>query len=378
MHSTSRVVAVLDADLALERVLPDYGGRCITEVMPTLLAGVERDLVDESLKAASAVVLLVIDGLGWHQLQRHREHAPNIAAACDASEPITTVAPSTTATALTSLTTGATPGEHGLVGYRVPTAAGLMNALRWRARGREVSALVPPHELQPVVPFCDQPVAVVTRAEFEHGGFTAAHLRGGAFRGWHNTADLVRRSCDAVEAGFDVVFAYYDSLDTIAHVHGLGERYCAELAAVERLAVAMRDALPSTAALVVTADHGMVDVVDDPIMVAPEIVSMTASWSGEARLLWLHSHPGEAAGLAQACEMYAPIAEIAQIERILDERWLGPHVVAQARSRLGDVALVPRGLQAFTMPDEDRPQHPLIGRHGGLTAEEMMVPFASL
>ena len=364
--------------LVLERVLPAYGGRCITEVMPGLLAGVETELIDDSVASAPSVVMLVVDGLGWHQLRRCRSLAPVLAAASDRTPPITTVAPSTTATALTSLTTGAAPSEHGLVGYRVPTPLGLLNALRWRAGGTDVRAALPADELQPVVPFCGQPAAVVTRSEFRHSGFTMAHLRGGTFRAWREVNDIAQCVLSAVDEGFRLVFAYYDTLDKVAHEFGLGDHYRAALAEVERLAVALRTGLPADTPFIVTADHGVVEVLESPVMIDPEVTELTTGWSGEARMLWLHARSGAESGLAGACERYADLAEIAPVSQVLDERWLGKHVSKAARGRLGDVALVPRGLQAFTMPDEDQPHHALIGRHGGLTSEEMMVPFAQL
>lgn len=363
--------------LALDRMLPTYGGRCVTAVAPALCAGVEADLIGDAA-AARTVVLLVVDGLGWHQLRRHRSLAPSLAAASDATPPITTVAPSTTAAAMTSLTTGAAPGEHGLVGYRIATPLGLLNALRWRAGGRDVRAVLPPDELQPVAPFCGQPAAVVTRAEFRHSGFTGAHLRGGTFWGWRDLPGFVSAVRAAVNKGFRFVFAYYDAVDKIAHEFGLGEHYRAALAETERLAVALRSDLPTETPLIVTADHGVVEVREPPVMVDPEIVTLTGCWSGEARLLWLHARAGAEPELLDACERYAGFAEIAPVEQVLDEQWLGRHVTETARARLGDVALVPRGLRAFTMPDEDQPHHALIGRHGGLTAEEMLVPFAQL
>ncbi|MYD33635.1 MAG: alkaline phosphatase family protein [Acidimicrobiales bacterium] len=364
--------------LALNRTLPTYDGHCVTAVAPALCAGVEADLVSDAVAAARTVVLLVVDGLGWHQLHRHRALAPALAAASAATPPITTVAPSTTATALTSLATGAAPGEHGLVGYRIATSLGLLNALRWRAGGRDARAELPPDELQPVEPFCGQPAAVVTRAEFRHSGFSGAHLRGGTFWGWHDLPGFVAAVRAAVDEGFRFVFAYYDTVDKIAHEFGLGERYHAALAETERLAVALRSDLPAAVPVIVTADHGVVEVLEPPVMVDPEVVALTDGWSGEARLLWLHACAGAESALASACERYAGIAEIAPVEQVLDEQWLGRHVTETARGRLGDVALVPRGLQAFTMPDEDQPHHALIGRHGGLTAEEMLVPFAQL
>ncbi|WP_419853499.1 alkaline phosphatase family protein [Candidatus Poriferisodalis sp.] len=364
--------------LALDRTLPTYDDHSVTAVTPALCAGMEADLISDSVAAARTVVLLVVDGLGWHQLRRHRSLAPSLAAASDSTPPITTVVPSTTATALTSLATGAAPGEHGLVGYRIATPLGLLNALRWRAGGRDVRAALPPVEMQPVEPFCGQAAAVVTRAEFRHSGFTDAHLRGGSFWGWHDIGGFVAAVQGAVYEGSRFVFAYYDTLDKVAHEFGLGERYHATLVETERLAVALRSVLPAEIPLIVTADHGVVEVLEPPVMVDPDIVELTDGWSGEARLLWLHACAGAESELAAACERYAAFAEIALVEQVLDEQWLGRHVTVTARGRLGDVALVPRGLQAFTMPDEDQPHHALIGRHGGLTAEEMLVPFAQL
>ncbi|WP_419945862.1 alkaline phosphatase family protein [Candidatus Poriferisodalis sp.] len=364
--------------LALEHTLPSYGGRCLTEVMPGILVGVPSELIDDAVANAPTVVLFVVDGLGWHQLRRHRTLAPTLAAASDASAPVTTVAPSTTATALTSLTTGATPGEHGLVGYRVPTEMGLLNTLRWRAGGQDARVAVPAAEMQPVMPFCGRPAAVVTRAEFRHSGFTAAHLRGGAIWGWSDANGLVESVRDAVGKRYPLVLAYYDNLDKIAHAFGIGAEYRSVLAEVEQLSCALRDVLPRGVPLVVTADHGVVEVLDPPIIVDPDIVALTSGWSGEARMLWLHARLGAAADLLDACERYQSAAEIAPLSRVLEERWLGRHVTEPARGRLGDVVLVPRALQAFTMPDEDVPRHPLIGRHGGLTAEEMLVPFLVL
>lgn len=364
--------------LVLDRTLPSYDDRCVTALAPALLAGVESGLISDVVAAARTVVLLVIDGLGWHQLRRHRSLAPSLAAASDAAPPITTVAPSTTASALTSLTTGAAPGEHGLVGYRIATPVGLLNALRWRAAGQDARLELPPSELQPVEPFCGQPVAVVTRSEFRHTGFSAAHLRGGSFWGWHDVPGIVTAVRRAVDEGLRLVFAYFDTLDKVAHEFGLGDRYRSALAEAERLTVALRTDLPAEVPLIVTADHGVVEVPVPPVMIDSEVVALADSWSGEARLLWLHACKGAESELVSACQRYTGFAEIAPVAQVLDEEWLGRHVSAAARGRLGDVALVPRGLQAFTMPDEDRPHHALFGRHGGLTAEEMLVPFAQM
>src|SRR5438105_10417409 len=118
-------------------VLPDYGGACIDGVASALRERQVPDWLPEAngLAAARQIVLLVLDGLGWDQLQERPALAPGMAAMT--SWPITSVVPTTTAVALTSITTGLPPAGHGVVGYRVAVPTGkdgalqVLNMLRW-------------------------------------------------------------------------------------------------------------------------------------------------------------------------------------------------------------------------------------------------------
>src|SRR5262245_14809538 len=97
---------------------------------------------------ADQVVLLVLEGLGWEQLQAHAALAP-VLAGMDGG-PITSVAPTTTATAMTSINTGLPPADHGVVGYRVRVGArDVLNVLRWRIGDRDARKLVSPVDFQP-------------------------------------------------------------------------------------------------------------------------------------------------------------------------------------------------------------------------------------
>src|SRR6476659_5445167 len=91
-------------------VVPDYGGACLDGVVPALLQRAEQPppaWLPEVAAGAAQVVLLALDGLGWEQLQARTSLAPTLAGM--SGGPITSVAPTTTATALASLTTGRTP-----------------------------------------------------------------------------------------------------------------------------------------------------------------------------------------------------------------------------------------------------------------------------
>src|SRR5207253_252170 len=135
-------------------VVPDYGGSCLAGIVPALLHRAERQppvWIPEVAAGAAQVVLLVLDGLGWEQLQARTSLAPTLAAM--SGGPITSVAPTTTATALASLTTGRTPAEHGVMGYRVHVGDGqVMNVLRWTTPAGDARVTVPPAEFHPLPP----------------------------------------------------------------------------------------------------------------------------------------------------------------------------------------------------------------------------------
>src|SRR5579872_5565086 len=103
---------------APEPMLPDYRGRCIANLVPGLTdPDGPPGWMPAGVEGAHQVVLLVLDGLGWDQLRERAALAPALCA-MDGG-PITSVAPTTTATALTSITTGLPPALHEVVGYRV-------------------------------------------------------------------------------------------------------------------------------------------------------------------------------------------------------------------------------------------------------------------
>ncbi|MEL7210328.1 MAG: alkaline phosphatase family protein, partial [Actinomycetota bacterium] len=128
--------------------IPDYSGACVSNLTPALLEpGVASpSWLPEAAAEADQVVLLVLDGLGWDQLQDRRALAPTLAAM--AGGPISTVAPSTTATALTSIATGASPAEHGVVGYRVAVEDSVLNVLRWSTPDGDARRSISPADFQ--------------------------------------------------------------------------------------------------------------------------------------------------------------------------------------------------------------------------------------
>jgi predicted AlkP superfamily pyrophosphatase or phosphodiesterase len=361
------------------RVLPDYAGGCISNVIPALLeAGRPAPWLPAPLRDARQVVLLVLDGLGWLQLRDRPGVAPMLSSMV--GDAITSVAPTTTSTALTSITIGCPPARHGVLGYRLRVADGqVLNVLRWRTGDGDARQTVPPASFQAAPAFGGRHVPVVTRAEFKNTGFTTA-LGIADLRGWHAPSAIAVEVRAALEEGAPLVYAYYDGVDKIAHLDGFGAHYDAELGAADRIVADIAAALPAGAALAVTADHGQVEVRDRVVVLGEDVVGRTTLISGEGRFLWLHAKPGAAADLLAAGHERYEVpghAWVCTREQIVDEGWFGGPVDPSFADRLGDIALVAREPIAFLDP-ADPGSAALLCRHGSLTADEMLVPLVAV
>ena len=331
------------------------------------------DWMPSIVRGARQVVVLVLDGLGWHQLNERREIAPVLSSGEGSS--ITTVAPTTTVTALTSITTGLSPGEHGLMGYRMDMGRRVVQMLRWADERGDVRSTFEPAVVQPTPPFLGSSVPILSKAELEGTAFTEAHLRGGKPMGWRVPSSLPVQIGDLLGDGARFVYAYYDGIDKVAHERGFGAYYDAELMHVDSLVGRIIDRLVPGSALVITADHGQVHVGDNTIRLDDRLMRQVDYLSGEGRFRWLHTrHGGESEVQRIAQDLYGDRAWVLTRDEMIDTNWFGPRVTDTARKRLGGVALVPFADVSFDDP-ADHGSFTLVCRHGSMTSAEIDVPL---
>jgi Type I phosphodiesterase / nucleotide pyrophosphatase len=368
----------------IEAVFPDYRGANLARLIPSLFepAGQRPDWLPATVQRAEQVVLFVVDGLGWMQLQERRHLAPVLASL--EGGPITSVAPSTTACALTSLVVGRPPADHGVVGYRVvvdgPAGEEVMNVLKWRTASGDARPFVDPHRFQVLPAFEGHKVPVVSRADFAGTAFTEAHQRDARQVGWYVASSLPVDVSFLIRDGEPFVYAYYDGVDRVAHVRGFGDHYDTELVAVDRIVGDLLDALPQEAALVVTADHGQVQVGPRVRELDSRLRDRIYLLSGEARFRWLHAKDRSPAGVDQlaalAQDLYGEEAWVTTIDQAEADGWFGGPLRPEFRARLGQVAVVPFDPVGY-LDHADSGEAQLVCRHGSLTAEEMLVPLVA-
>lgn len=361
--------------MSRDLLLPSYDGACITNVVPALLQPPDPAprWLPSAAHDADRVVLLVVDGLGWTQMAERSALTPTLAGL--EGGPIATVAPSTTATALTSITTGLPPGEHGVVGYRMAVDGEVLNVLRWNTAAGDARRSIPPSKVQVHPCFGGQRPPVVTRTEFATSGFTAAHLDGTRFTGYRTLGTLVAELVRLARSGEPLIYAYYEGLDKVSHEYGLGAAYDEELRWIDHLVAALLEALPAGTVLLVTADHGQVEVGDRVIELPNDVLTHVAMQSGEGRFRWLHARSGRGPALLDAAtELLAGHAWIRSKDEAIEQGWFGPVVTDAAAGRLGDVLLAAKDDVAFHDTNDTGP-YELVGRHGSLTEDEMLVPL---
>lgn len=322
------------------------------------------------LPAVTGAIVLLIDGLGAAQLGQRAGHARTLASAPGGS--LDAGFPSTTAVALASLTTGALAGEHGIVGYdALVPGAGVRNQLR------DWGGPMDPAVYQRLPTLLEQtPSVAIGEPKHAGGGFTNAVLRGAEFRGGRSMAERFSLAEQAARER-RLVYLYVPELDRIGHEHGW--QHSAWIDALEQLdghVSALAASLPRETGLVVTADHGMVDVDASAHLIAPpELLGPVAHVAGEPRCLQLHAADGIGAdALADAWRAWlGDAAWVATRAQVIDAGWLG-EVHPEVAPRLGDVFVASRGRRAIYADAAD-PGRSMIGQHGSLTPDELRVPL---
>ncbi len=378
--------------------LPAYGHGALSDLTPALLAamGVAGFVgtAELGLERVRSACVLVIDGLGWNMLRAHREEAPFLWEASERARPITAGFPATTAASLGSIGTGLTPGEHGLVGYSfvVPGLDRALNALRWERYGFGPDALLDaafaPERLQPSPTAFERAttagctVTLVGPPELARSPLERAILRGGEYRG-AGLLDLPRTVSRALAPPGAFVYAYHPDLDRSAHIKGVDSPECAvELRRIDETVARLADALPPGATVVVTGDHGMIDVPAEgrfDLADVPELAAGVRTLAGEARARHVHAKDGAAGDvLAAWSEFFGQRAWVVTRDEAVDGGWFGPVVRTGYRSRIGDVVMAAREPIGVFQRAVDAIQPMLIGHHGSMSPDEQLVPLIEL
>lgn len=372
-------------------ITTDNGAR-LAAILPTGLAAVGRgigavpavaasDVADDRLPAIRSFIMVVADGLGHANLAERAGHAPTLSKL--PRRRIETVTPSTTGAALTSLTTGVLPGEHGLIGYRIRhPQLGLVTTLRDWAGIDEVRSWQRATPLFTAARDMGARPVAIGRPAHATGGLTAAILSGAEYLPGARIEDRFATASRVVREGEpSIIYLYIDELDQAAHEFGWqSETWASRLERFDASLEALLQGLPGDVGVVVTADHGIVDVPQAQHVMLdaePNMLADVVAVGGEPRFRSLYLREGaDAVAVARRwAAAEAGRAWVATREEAIRSGCFGA-VAADVAPRLGEVIIAARKRVAYYCSDDDPRALAMIGQHGSLTEEERGVPLA--
>lgn len=366
----------------------------LTDVLPSVAAvlgvGSATDRLDLRAKVGDVrrVCVVLVDGMGFHLLPGMARHAPLLAEVLrGATGSLTELActfPSTTPTSLVSFGTGAQPGEHGVLGFtlNVPGTDRVLTHIYWRDDP-------PPRQWQPVRTWFQTmvaagiPATAVLPQLFVGSGLTDAAYRGARLAGVGRDDDYAERVLAELRTTGGLVYGYTSALDTAAHVFGIAApEWAAAAAGVDALLHRLLDGLPDDAALLVTADHGGLDIAPDAridLDADPALGADVSVVAGEPRLRYLHTVDGAAPDVLDRWRaVLGPAATVVSRDEAIDTGWFGP-VPAAHRARIGDVVVLCTDPIAVLASRHEPPEvGKLIGFHGAATAAETAIPLITV
>ncbi|MBX3679129.1 MAG: alkaline phosphatase family protein [Rhodocyclaceae bacterium] len=384
-----------------EWVLPDYRGGSILNLVESLTrrlgARPQPDappLRDEGVLGglpAGKVVLLVIDGLGDHYLRCRGQGSLMLS---ERRGSLTSVFPSTTASAVTTLSTGLAPATHGLNGWVTRDHLGALILPLPMVDATDERPLASPFHRRRLFPYrtlfqrIERMSVVVSPAWLINSTYSRRHNRG-AKRLPYDSLETLDDSIFSALAGSgrDVfVHAYYPGFDSLAHDVGIGsEALAEEFWRIDAMFGRLANRLAGSGTLtIVTADHGLIDAPLEEICLLGahrELADMLAQplW-GERRAAWCALRQGAGSEFSDALkDAFDTRVDALPAEQLTGMGLLGPGPAHRdLATRVGDMLLLPRAAGTLVNEVGIDGVSPMRAVHGGLSPVEMEVPLIAL
>jgi len=367
-------------------IMPAYGSGSLADVLPSALAALgvpgERDVLDLRLDGVRRIAVLLIDGLGHGLLPLAAPSSPALAELARTGRRLTAGFPSTTPTSLVTLSTGAPPGSHGVLGFflNIPGTDRVLNHIEWHG-DPDPLAWQPLETRFARAAASGVTTTVVSLPQYAGSGLTRAAWRGAAYVGAPSNDGTVDEMIGAlVAAPRTLVYGYHPWVDACGHVFGVGSpEWHDSVTEIDRLLARLVERLPPDAALLVTADHGQLDVPREhrfDMDTTPGMRDGVRVVAGEPRVRYLHTVPGARDDvIAVWRELLGDAAWVADRDEAVAAGWFG-RVEPALAERIGDVVVACRDDYAVLASLSESPRiSALRAYHGSFTEIEMAIPL---
>ncbi len=360
-----------------------YGHKTKYETLP--------HLDNNKLKDKKNIILLVVDGMGYNFFQEFASK-PRIKD-CIIS-PITSVFPSTTAVAITSILTGLSPQEHALTGWFV--------YLKELGSVSKILPLTPRYsklmyfdnevdssdiyDFSPIINNFEADSYFVHLDKYKDDHYQK-FLRGNStFKGFNDLTELSDQITSSLNDKSDnrkFIYSYWNGLDSISHYYGCRSKeainhFEAIETEIEKI-INLTD-LTDTA-LIITADHGFTDVPDSNKFRVNDIPGLRECLilplMGEPRNPYCYLRLGKEEEFKEIWEKHlSPYSSLFHIDEMIENKIFGFNAInSKFTDRVGDYLIMMNDNYALLDNVMLEKEMDLIGYHGGTTQDEMLVPL---
>ena len=365
--------------------IPASFGR-LSDVFTSSLDSVLGKANHLQLRPAKRVITVLVDGLGAQNLKAASGHAPFLNSALAASKPISCGFPSTTATSISSFATGLQAGSHGMIGYKVYDRASsesfnLLNG--W-------NETFVPEQWQTQQTVSERAIAagigafVIGPPAYEGSGFTRATMRGATYIPARTIADRLEAAAKLLRtnSGSFICYLYVPELDQFAHSHGVtSDRWLVALEDLDAAVKGLVAKLQRTDALVLTADHGIVDVKPHQQVLLDELDvdwSTVSCVAGDPRVNFVYLAKADDTERVRA-QLQTGIGDTGLVltaEEVIAANWYGTEVSEQTRLRMPELYILAlKNVAYYHRAYAPAASLNMIGQHGGLSAAELQIPL---
>lgn len=399
-----------------EFIAPNYGGRSIVNVSASIVkilggqiptASLDSEIVDHFAQSVRRIVYVIADATGYRRMLDALEGNPQNGFNALLNNggqlvPITSVFPSTTTAALSAIWSGYTPAEHGFVGYQLflrdyglraemigfsPAATKDLGGEQLLSIGLEPEKfLAVPSIAQtlapvgvPVYNLIEQPYveSALSRVQIRdtqemHGFVTSSDM-------WVALRNVIERHRNARA----LFVAYWSAVDEISHTYGPASE--AVIAELNNLAYSFeREFLQRLSArarqgtlFVLAADHGQLDTPSNRAIYLrqhPDLRNrLLMDFAGEARAAYLYCRTGQVDAVREYLAKLHDKLFVVDAPAALKAGLFGSGKISpEVEHRIGDLIVLPR--ENYFLWDRTE-ESTMLGRHGGLTEQEMLVPL---
>jgi hypothetical protein len=378
---------------------PEYNGKSIVNLMSSIFSAVGSkspypplsSFDSRVLSESTNLLFIAFDGMGFEFLRRYGQHTVLWK---HLREKLTSVFPSTTATAITTFVSGLSTQEHAITGwYMYLKELGVISTIlpfAPRYHGPSFGALhIDPGEIYDFPSIFDHGTRksiVVTSRSIINSEFTNYLCHDAERHGYSTLRGFVRQVLASMKSPCDegkFVYAYWPGLDKCAHEKGVRSRETvSHLQELDQAVTYLLRGLKGTdSTVMISSDHGLIDAAPEHVIDMNDHPRMrrtlTMPLCGEPRVPYCYVRPTKIDEFLTYVHEKLPFGcDVFTCDELMERNFFGLYSAhPKLRDRLGDYVLIPEG--SYVLRDAVLGENPpaFAAYHGGMTDEEMFVPL---